>query len=144
MTFLLGLACGGVTALPFARLARREAVLERVRALTPGRGRESGWSRPWGRLPPSPLLRSITRVLTSPRARGRRRRDAGAIRRELPILVDLVGVAVAAGCTPYLAIEHAARYGPPRTGRALRDVSFACALGQSLDNALRDLGTSVP
>ena len=65
-----------------------------------------------------------------------------AIGRELPVIVDLVGVALAAGCTPYLAIEHAARYGPARSAQSLRDVRRACTLGQSLDDALRDLGTA--
>jgi tight adherence protein C len=67
-----------------------------------------------------------------------------AIERELPVVVDLVGVAVAAGCTPYIAIEHAARFGPERTARSLHDVVRACSLGQALDGALRDLAASVP
>ena len=58
-------------------------------------------------------------------------------------MVDLVGVAIGAGCTPFLAIEHAASYGPARTARALRGVGHACALGRSLDDALRELGTSI-
>ena len=48
-----------------------------------------------------------------------------------------------AGCTPYLAIEQAARYGPPGIASVLGTVLQACALGQSLDDALRDLGASV-
>jgi tight adherence protein C len=76
--------------------------------------------------------------------RRRQRRVDDAFRRELPVVVDLVSVAIAAGCTPHLAIEHAARYGPPGSGRALRDVVYACALGQSLDAALADFGTSLP
>jgi tight adherence protein C len=63
---------------------------------------------------------------------------------EFPVIVDLLGVAVAAGCTPYLAIEHAARYGPVGIAARLRDVLQACRLGQSLDDALRDLGASAP
>jgi tight adherence protein C len=84
------------------------------------------------------------RVLGAPRLRrGRPRRDA-AIRSELPVAVDILGVAVAAGCTPYLAIEHAARYGPGRIARSLRGVLQGCALGQALDDALRELGASSP
>jgi tight adherence protein C len=145
MMYLLGIACGAVAALPFARLARRELVVGRLRAIAPAPRRRfpglTGWlSRRLG--PPAPLA-SIARVLGAPRARRRRQRLDVAIGRELPVIVDLVGVALAAGCTPYLAIEHAARYGPVGTSRALRGVSRACALGQSLDEALRDLGVSI-
>ena len=66
------------------------------------------------------------------------------MQRELPVVVDIVGVAVAAGCTPYLAIEHAARFGPAGTGSALRGVLRACALGQGFDDALHDLGAAAP
>ena len=73
--------------------------------------------------------------------RGERRRD-DRLRRELPVVVDLVGVAVAAGCTPFHAVEHALRFGPTAYRAALRGVTQACALGRSFDEALRDLGAS--
>jgi pilus assembly protein TadC len=143
--FLLGLACGGVAGMPFARLARRETVLARVRSLgsrsTGGVGERL--AERLRRIPCPPPVASIARVLAAPRARRRQRRQGAAFGRELPVVVDLVGVAVGAGCTPYLAIEHAARFGPEHTARALRDVSHSCALGQSLDDALRALGTSI-
>ena len=142
MTLLLGLACGGIAALPFTWLARRARVIARVRPLEPASRRGPGRRRLGRARPASPLVASFARVLTSPAVRRRRRLDADAIRRELPVVVDLVGVAVVAGCTPYLAVEHATRYGPARTSRALRDVTYACALGQSLDEALHDLGSS--
>ena len=63
--------------------------------------------------------------------------------RELPVVIDLVGVAVSAGCTPFHAVEHAARYGPRIAACAARRELQACALGQSFDDALRDLGASV-
>ena len=65
------------------------------------------------------------------------------IRRELPVVIDLVGVAVSAGCTPFHAVEQAARYGPVHTAASLRDVMQACARGRSLDDALATLGSSV-
>jgi Flp pilus assembly protein TadB len=144
MTIVLGLACGGIAALPFTWFARREEVIARVRPLESGPRRpRAGWAWLARGLPASPRFASLARVLASPAVRHRRHRDDDAIRRELPVVVDLVGVAVAAGCTPYLAIEHATRYGPSRAARALRDVTYACALGQSLDDALRDLGSSI-
>jgi Flp pilus assembly protein TadB len=145
VTVVLALACGGIAALPFARRARRESVIARVRPLTARRGRRSEVrSRVARGLPASPVVASLLRVLASPRLRRRQRRAEEAFRHELPVIVDLVGVAVVAGCTPFLAIEHASRYGPPRSGRALREVTYACALGQSLDDALRDLGIRRP
>jgi tight adherence protein C len=148
MMFVLGLACGGIAALPLAGIARRELVSERVRPLVAhGRGRTTSPTSPTEatrirtRLPVVAL--SVGRVLSAPGVRRRRIRRDLAIGRELPVVVDLVGVAVSAGCTPYLAVEHAASYGPARIATHLRRVSRACALGQSLDDALRDLGAGV-
>jgi tight adherence protein C len=58
------------------------------------------------------------------------------------VVVDLVGVAVAAGCTPFHAVEHAARFGPSHTGLELHGITQACARGRSFDEALRDLAAS--
>ena len=84
-------------------------------------------------------------VLGAPRRRRRARRHDAALQRELPVVVDLVGVAVAAGCTPYLAIEHAARFGPAGIGE--RAALPCCARARSarrFDDALRDLGVAAP
>jgi Flp pilus assembly protein TadB len=58
----------------------------------------------------------------------------------VPVVVDLVAVAVGAGCTPYLAVEAAARFAPRRARSLLGSVVRACALGVPFDDALRDLG----
>jgi Flp pilus assembly protein TadB len=142
VTLLLAIAFGGIAALPFGWLARRERVTARLRSIAPVPRRAR--SRRARSLSSAPALRSVARVLASPRRRRQERRRDDALRRELPVVIDLAGVAVAAGCTPFLAIEHATRFGPPRAGRLLRDVTVAVALGQSLDAALRDLGASVP
>jgi Flp pilus assembly protein TadB len=132
VTFVLGCAAGGIAAVPFARWARRETVVTRVR---PRRDRKSRSRRA---LPPP--LASIGRVLRSLVARRATRRDDAALRAELPVVVDLVAVALGAGCTPFLAIEHASRHAPGRTAAALRGVTRAQTLGQSLDDALLALG----
>jgi len=90
------------------------------------------------------VLTPVALVLGVPRRRRRARRRDAVVGAELPVVVDILGVAVAAGCTPHLAVEHAARYGPPRTAALLAGVLQACTLGQSLDDALRDLGASHP
>ena len=133
---VLGWAVGALAALPFARWARRETVAIRVR---PMRARASRPARPL----PAPLD-STRRVLQSLRGRRAHRRRAAALRAELPVVVDLVSVALAAGYTPYLAVEHASRHAPRRAAAALTAVSRAHALGSSFDDALRDLGRTEP
>jgi len=132
VTLALGCAAGAVAALPFARWARREMIAERTRPLK--RSRAARVRRPLALAgPPGRVVGALRR------RRSVRRRDA-QLQRELPVVVDLVSVAVAAGCTPYLAVEHAVRYAPARAADLLGAVARACALGQSFDAALRDLG----
>jgi tight adherence protein C len=83
-------------------------------------------------------------VLTAPRRRRAMRRNADELARALAIAVDLIGVGVAAGGTPYVAIELGAPWTPRVVGRELEGVLRACALGQSFDDALRELGIRVP
>jgi len=143
VTGVLALAWGALAALPFVSRARRLAVADRSSGVPAGRTgaatarlraltqRFAGQSR---------ALPRVLRVVRAPaRSRAARRSDAEYLR-ELAVAVDLIGVGVAAGCTPYLAVEVGAEWSGPHIGRALRDVSHACALGQSFDDALRDLG----
>lgn len=148
MIAVVALACGGVAALPFVHLARRELVAARVRRLAGASARRHAFL---GRIGLDPTARRLTRlapativrVASAPRTRRREQRANAAIRRELPVVIDLVGVAVSAGCIPFHAVEHAASYGPTRTAAALHEVAQACAKGQSFDDALRGLGSSV-
>jgi Flp pilus assembly protein TadB len=133
---VLGWAVGGLAALPFARWARRETVAARIRPMrapAPRRAR---------RLPAA--LEPVHRVLHSFRRRSAQRRRDAALRGELPVVVDLVSVALAAGCTPYLAIEHASRHAPRRAAAALAAAGRAHARGSSFDDALRELGRAEP
>ena len=50
--------------------------------------------------------------------RTRTRAGDAELARELPVVLDLLGVAVGAGCTPYLAVEVAARWSPRVDRRA--------------------------
>jgi tight adherence protein C len=132
VTVALGCAAGALAATPFARWARRETIAARTRPLRPRRA--AG---------PRPELRfaaPLVRVTSALRGRRRARRRDAELRGELPVVVDLVGVAVAAGCTPYLAVEHAVRYAPGCAAEVFGAVPRACALGQPFDAALRDLG----
>jgi pilus assembly protein TadC len=136
--FVLGVAWGGVLALPVVSWARRRDTVTRARRL---RRRRSTRRRHRLTVPVPPL---VLRVLTAPRRRRRERREGGALLRDLPVAVDLVGVAVAAGCTPYLAVQLAARDAPPAVARRLAEVMRACAAGATFDDALRELGMRVP
>ncbi len=55
----------------------------------------------------------------------RRRREAAALRAEVPLAADLLAMALGAGLTPYLALDVVARCGPPRVGRRLAGVLAA-------------------
>jgi Flp pilus assembly protein TadB len=90
------------------------------------------------------VVRAAVAVATAP-ARARRSRGARArMHRELPVAVDLVGVAAGSGCTPYQAVEVAERWSPDVLRAPLRSVLRACALGASFEDALRDGERSVP
>jgi Flp pilus assembly protein TadB len=160
----LAIAWAASVALPFADRARRTAVSARAIELRRNpadsavlrptrRGRRVVRRTVRWRLLVRALARrahacrplaSVVRVAAAiARVRRARGRDDD-IARELAAVVDLVGVGVAAGCTPYLAVEIGARWAPPLLRRGLDDVVRACALGQSFDDALRELGVRMP
>jgi tight adherence protein C len=63
---------------------------------------------------------------------------------QLPVTLDLLAVAVGAGCTPYLAVGVAARWAPPMLATQLTEVVRSCALGRSFADALDDLAVRMP
>ncbi len=75
----------------------------------------------------------------------RRARTLDAARAgELPVVLDLLGVAVGAGCTPYLAVEVAAEWSPPVVSASLVAALRACALGASFEAALDTAACATP
>jgi tight adherence protein C len=72
------------------------------------------------------------------------RRADVAVQRELPVVLDLLGVAVGAGCTPWLAVETTVAWAPPDLAARLQRVLRACRLGASFPDALEDLAGSTP
>jgi tight adherence protein C len=58
------------------------------------------------------------------------------VARELPVAIDLLGVAVGAGCTPYLAVDVAARWSPDPLAQVFREVLRRCSLGLDFEAAL--------
>ena len=86
----------------------------------------------------------VGRVVGAFTRRQRTQRVDAALERELPIALDLLGVAIGAGCTPYLAVEVASRWAPPVVAASFASVLGACALGASFDAALDDAARSAP
>jgi tight adherence protein C len=142
---LLGLAWGALVAAPLALRARRQRVDGRLRPLRPERATGVIARRAVLRRVIDPLAASaVGRVLADARARHRARRDDTAIGADLPVTLDLLGVAVGAGCTPYLAVDMAARWAPPAMASRLAGVREACALGATFADALDDLAARAP
>ncbi len=143
MIAALALAWGALLSLPLANRARRADGRARARALgtIPS---AAAWQRRIRtiarRVLLAPGIVSIRRVADAPRRARRRRGRDDAMARDLAITVDLVAVAVGAGCTPYLAVDLAAEWAPPAVAVELRGALHACAVGRSFDDALRDLG----
>jgi pilus assembly protein TadC len=143
--WLLGLAWGVLAAVPLAVRARRQRFDARLRPLRTGR---MAPARPPRRLPcmfTSPLSSGVVgRVVAGVRSRRRTLYDGAALGAELPVTLDLLGVAVGAGCTPYLAVDVAARWAPPVMAARLASVRESCALGAGFADALDDLAASAP
>jgi Flp pilus assembly protein TadB len=141
----LALAWGAIAAFPGLFWARRVHVGERLGRPTPrldaARRRMRAAAVRVGNVAP---IAMTVRVLSAPRRRRTRRRRDDVIARELGAAVDLIGVGVAAGCTPYVAVDLGARWSPPLVAGALRDALSGCALGQTFDDAMRDLGARLP
>jgi len=142
----LGLAWGLLLTIPLARRARRTAPRARTDALASAGPAQRGEATPrrWGRrlvrAAPPPVQAVWGRVAEERRARAL---DM-TVERELPVTVDLLAVAVGAGCTPFLAVDTAARWAPPALAAWLSDVRRSCALGRAFSDALDDLAHRVP
>ena len=148
MIGLLAAAWGCFVLLPFVALVRRVSAVERLGKLTPRRVRRGRFARAVNaasaRLAACSPVRTVGRVLRAPtRARHARRLD-DEMARQVAVAVDLVGVGVAAGHTPYLAVQLGARWSPPLVARELDAAVRACAIGQSFDDALREMGRRTP
>ncbi len=148
----LGVVWGVLLALPIAQRARRAGANTRTAVLaTSPRSASTGPVRGGVR---GEVCRRVTRLLprlpsalTRPIGELRDRRSARAIERvvehELPVTIDLLAVAVGAGCTPYLAVAVASRWSPPTLAEQLAGVVRACTLGRSFSDALDDLAARV-
>jgi Flp pilus assembly protein TadB len=138
----LALLWGFVAATPCVAQAHRATVAARLKPPAPAPWLTTRVSSATRWLRQRRPIATCLRVGAAPARRGRRRRRDDALARELATAVDLIGVAVAAGCNPYLAVELGARWSPPLMSGALARVVGACRVGQSFDAALGELGRS--
>jgi hypothetical protein len=142
----VGVASGVLLATPLARRARRATPRARTGALASAERAEGGEATPkrLGKrlvgVVPGPVRAVVGRVGEERRVRGVEQ----TVVRELPVTVDLLAVAVGAGCTPFLAVDTAARWAPPTLGGWLDDVRRSCALGRGFADSLDDLAGRVP
>jgi hypothetical protein len=149
-SWLLGSAWGALLALPLARRAIRIAPTARAAALAthaapaPRRWRPGARRVPVVRVLGSRRPGPVGRVLAGVRAGRRARVRDIAFTRELPVVLDLLGVAVGAGCTPYLAVEVAAQWSPAVVAAPLAAVLRSCSLGIGFATALDDAARATP
>jgi tight adherence protein C len=138
IALLLALAWGLLVAVPIVAVARRATRRQRARQLAPVSAKPARWSA--ARVVPA----SVHRIVQPFVARRRGQRDAHEIRRELPLVLDLLQVAVSAGCTPYRALELTVRWGPSTSGRAFASALDATRVGSSLRDALDAVALDAP
>lgn len=136
MSTVLGLAWGLTLAWPLASRARGAAVARRL----PAPPRPSRRNRALEAIRRTPVVRVVPSVLDRRRATRCRRRLAA----ELPVVTDLLSVAVGAGANPTHAVALAAHWSPRRAARVLRRVVDAQARGADLTEALRVATAGVP
>ena len=143
----LGAAWGAVLAAPLVRRAARVNTVARAASLSVRSVPPRSNSRV--RRLALPSLRSqsdraLARVLWSWKTRRSARLADRAIARELPVAIDLLGVAVGAGCTPYLAVDVAARWSPAPLAAAFGEVVRRCSLGLDFAAALAAAAHDTP
>jgi pilus assembly protein TadC len=143
----LGGAWGLVVLLALGRIVDRLARRARAREL---RGRDTthvihdapGAVR--RRAASIPALARLVGIGDAAAERRRWRTNERQVARALPVLLDLLAVGTSAGLTPYLAVEHAARWSVPTAGAPLESALRLARLGVPFADALDDVGSNMP
>ncbi|MSO79501.1 MAG: hypothetical protein EXQ79_07815 [Acidimicrobiia bacterium] len=135
VVLLIGMGWGALVAVPFTRHAQRAEVVSRLEVHVPISPRERITSR-WRHALVPQWAGPVGRVvggLVRRRANARRNEE---LARDLPVAIDLLAVAVGAGCTPYLAVGVALQWSPPAVAEPLDSVRRDCSLGVTFAEAL--------
>ena len=152
MPIVLGVAWGALLAAPLVHRGSRASGAARVRSLSVAdaappaahqrlRARGGALAGRATAVPGVAVVVRATRALVAART-GRRERFV--VECELPVTIDLLAVAIGAGCTPFVAVEVTARWAPEVLARRLDDVRRDCALGAGFADALDALAFRVP
>lgn len=137
--WVLGLAWGAIAAAPFVTVARRDSAARRGVALRVSTAPSTATARPT-----RVHLGVVGRVWRGLRTRRATALERAALVAEIPIVVDLLAVAVGAGSVPFSAVGVAARWSSPRTARHMGEVVRRCELGSSFEAALEEMARSAP
>lgn len=134
IALLIGLGWGALVAVPFARHAQRADVVSRLESHSrpSTHERAARWRPTWVRQWAGPVGRVVASLV---HRRTAARRDE-ELARDLPVAIDLLAVAVGAGCTPYLAVGVASQWSPPAVAEPLDGVRRDCSLGVTFADAL--------
>jgi tight adherence protein C len=139
----LGIGWGLVVTAPLMVAVRRRAPAARVASLrpqpAPSRDRSRNWLQAAAR-----ATGPVGRVAIGLAARRRARKVDDVVASDLPVTIDVLSVAVAAGCTPYLAVEAATRWAPASVATRLAEVLHSSGLGVAFGDALDELGSRAP
>ncbi len=151
LPWVLAAGWGAIVSTPIAVATRRRSVRGRARCLGPRRAPSAGVA-PGGFHRATVVVRAavatrtgaVGRVARSVRdVRERRRRNA-ELRRAVPVAVDLVGVGIGAGATPYLAVCVAAEWAPAAVAALLARVERSCRIGAPFADGMDELGAEYP
>jgi len=139
ITLALAVGWGALAGLPFVVAGERLETAQRARELRRSRAlrRRSRFTR---RLGSNVVARVLAGIVRSRRSR----RHRESVLRDLPVAVDLVGVAVGAGCTPWEAVYLAVQFSPVTVAAPLDRALQETAVGGSFDKALANAGTIEP
>ncbi|HEX5586920.1 MAG TPA: type II secretion system F family protein [Acidimicrobiia bacterium] len=156
LVWLLGLGWGVLVAMPLVGRGRRAALIGRMEHVDRGgsvpvaaKAADTHDTRVRRFVARAVAVRDgiggpVARVVADLRRRRRARGVDGQFARDLPVALDLLGVAVDAGCTPFLAVQTAATWAPPMVAEQFVAVLRACRLGVSFDRALGDVAREMP
>jgi tight adherence protein C len=146
VSLALGAGWGLMVASPLARRARRSTVVSRLAPGEPVRRAPTAARSVLGAAREFFTTRTgpVGRVVVGLRARRTRTLRDDVMSRELPVTIDLLAVAVGAGCTPFVAVEVAARWAPPVCAAQLDRVRGLCSLGATFAGSLDDAATTEP
>lgn len=136
LSLLLGLAWGAVLVAPVLAHLRRDVSRQRTRTL---RSVEMGPEQVRPR-----QMGVVGRVISGVRTQLRARRMTIQIRRDLPVTIDVLGVAVGAGLTPYLSVEVASLWIPVSVSTHFAGIVHSVGIGMRFSEALDQMALGAP